>query len=106
MSSYDDLLTRRQWLALGSVAAGAVAAGRSGTAAPAPKAPTAPVSIAKVASYDEERVSRQRARLIYMLVRYIPVPFSQPRLPLGKKGSHRSPLAVRRLERGRKNRYG
>lgn len=57
MGSSNDLMTRRQWLAVGSLAAGVVGVGRSGTAAPSPKAPAAPVSIAKVASYDADLVA-------------------------------------------------
>jgi uncharacterized protein (DUF362 family) len=55
--------SRREWLALSGLAAGALAAGRA-EAAPqrqAPGPPAAPVAIAKVRSYDEDLVAAFRA---------------------------------------------
>lgn len=60
--AHDDLnsLTRRGWLAVSGLAAGALSATRAHAAPQAPvrTAPSAPVSVAKVKSYDEDLVAQ------------------------------------------------
>jgi uncharacterized protein (DUF362 family) len=53
--------TRREWMTVSGIAAGAMATARAGSAMQAPSAgaaPTAPVTVAKVASYDEDLVAQ------------------------------------------------
>jgi uncharacterized protein (DUF362 family) len=57
MKQEGSLLTRREWLAAGGMAA-AVSAAAAGQGARPPRPPTAPVSIAKCSSYAENLVNR------------------------------------------------
>jgi uncharacterized protein (DUF362 family) len=53
-------LTRRDWLALSGLAAGALAVRRAPAAQPVATGPTEPVSVAKVRSYDEDLTAQFR----------------------------------------------